>query len=394
MDTRLERVARRPLLMTDFAALVVAGGIYSARSTHSSQASPPPRPSVPVTVQTLAEQKILVWSEFSGRLQAADAAEVRPEVGGRITEVLFEDGQSVKAGDILFVIDPRPYEAAVARAEANLASAVTSAAFAKVEFERAASIVASQAIPKRVYDERANTNRVANATVKMAEAALKQASLDLEHAHVRAPISGRASRAEITLGNLVQPGPGAPLLTTIVLNKSIYADFEVDEQTYLDSVRGHASGRDAERRIPVQMAVQADKGHVYQGMIYSFDNRIDVASGTIRARAKFDNADGALVPGMFVAVKLADGLERNELLIPDRAIGFDQSKKFVFVVGEDSKVAYREVELGKQVRSQRVVLKGVQAGDRVIVDGVQHVRPDAVVEAKEAPASAAQLSAN
>jgi multidrug efflux system membrane fusion protein len=395
MDTRLEHVARRPLLMTAFAALVVAGGIYSARSTHSSQASPPPRPSVPVTVQTLAEQKILVWSEFSGRLHAVDSAEVRPEVGGRITEVLFEDGQSIKAGDILFVIDPRPYEAAVARAEANLASAVTSAAFAKVEFERAASIIASQAIPKRVYDERANTNRVANATVKMAEAALKQAALDLEHAHVKAPISGRASRAEITLGNLVQPGPGAPLLTTIVSNHSIYADFEVDEQTYIETIRDYANGRDGERRIPVQLSVHGDKKRVYEGNIYTFDNRIDAASGTIRARAKFDNSDGALVPGMFVSVRLANGKEHTELLIPDRAVGFDQSKKFVYVVGDGNKVAYREVELGKQVQSQRVALKGVRPGDRVIVDGVQRVRPDLVVEATEsAPSGPSQASAN
>ncbi|MEJ0068500.1 MAG: efflux RND transporter periplasmic adaptor subunit [Pseudomonadota bacterium] len=244
-------------------------------------------------------------------------------------------------------------------------------------------MMSSQAIAQRVYDERANASRVANAAVKAADAELKQALLDLDHAHVKAPISGRASRAEITVGNLVQTGPAAPLLTTIVSNKSIYADFDVDEQTYIDIVRGHANGRDDERRIPVQLSLQGDKGHVYQGMIYSFDNRIDVASGTIRARAKFDNADGALVPGMFVSVKLANGTERDEILIPDRAVGFDQSKKFVYVVGEGNKVAYREVELGKQVQSQRVVLKGVQAGDRVIVDGVQHVRPDVVVEAKE-----------
>ncbi len=328
-------------------------------------------------------------------MHAVDSAEVRPEVGGRITEVLFEDGQSVKAGDILFVIDPRPYEAAVARAEANLASAVTSAAFAKVEFERAASIIASQAIPKRLYDERANTNRVANATVKMAEAALKQASLDLEHAHVKAPISGRASRAEITLGNLVQPGPGAPLLTTIVSNHSIYADFEVDEQTYIETIRDYANGRDGERRIPVQLSLHGDKKRVYDGNIYTFDNRIDAASGTIRARAKFDNSDGALVPGMFVSVRLANGREHTELLIPDRAVGFDQSKKFVYVVGDGNKVAYREVELGKQVQSQRVALKGVRPGDRVIVDGVQRVRPELVVEATEsAPSAPSQAIAN
>jgi multidrug efflux system membrane fusion protein len=383
------------MIATAIVALVVAGGIYSARGTHSSLGSPPPSPAIPVTVHTLAEEKVLVWSEFSGRLHAVDSAEVRPEVGGRITEVLFEDGQSVKAGDILFVIDPRPYEAAVARAEANLASAVTSAGFAKVEFERAANIIASQAIPQRLYDERANTNRVANAAVKSAEAALKQAALDLEHAHVKAPISGRASRAEITLGNLVQPGPGAPLLTTIVSNHSIYADFEVDEQTYIETIRDYANGRDGERRIPVQLSLHGDKRRVYEGNIYTFDNRIDAASGTIRARAKFDNSDGALVPGMFVSVRLANGREHTELLIPDRAVGFDQSKKFVYVVGDGNKVAYREVELGKQVQSQRVALKGVRPGDRVIVDGVQRVRPDLVVEATEsAPSSQSQASAN
>jgi multidrug efflux system membrane fusion protein len=383
------------MIATAIVALVVAGGIYSARGTHSSLGSPPPSPAIPVTVHTLAEEKVLVWSEFSGRLHAVDSADVRPEVGGRITEVLFEDGQSVKAGDILFVIDPRPYEAAVARAEANLASAVTSAGFAKVEFERAANIIASQAIPQRLYDERANTNRVANAAVKSAEAALKQAALDLEHAHVKAPISGRASRAEITLGNLVQPGPGAPLLTTIVSNHSIYADFEVDEQTYIETIRDYANGRDGERRIPVQLSLHGDKRRVYEGNIYTFDNRIDAASGTIRARAKFDNSDGALVPGMFVSVRLANGREHTELLIPDRAVGFDQSKKFVYVVGDGNKVAYREVELGKQVQSQRVALKGVRPGDRVIVDGVQRVRPDLVVEATEsAPSSQSQASAN
>jgi len=337
-----------------------------------------------VTVQTLAPQKIRVWSEFSGRLHAVDAAEVRPEVGGRITAVRFEDGETVKAGDILFVIDPRPYEAAVARARANLASAQTNAAFAKVEFERAAAMVKSQTVAQRTYDERGNLSRVANAAVEADAAQLKQAELDLEHAYVRAPISGRASRAEITLGNLVQPGPGAPLLTTIVASQSLYADFEVDEQTYVESIRLYTTGREGERRIPVQLSVPGDSRGVHRGTIYSFDNRIDVASGTIRARAKFDNADGALVPGMFVSVKLAEGAERDVLLIPERAVGFDQSKKFVYLVDQGNKVAYREVELGRQVQAQRIALKGVQPGDRVIIDGVQHVRPNVLVEAKEA----------
>jgi multidrug efflux system membrane fusion protein len=384
MQTRMTPFRGRPLLTGAIVAAVIGGGVYTAHSTGASPSQAAvTMPAVPVLVKTLAEQKIRAWSEFSGRLHAVDSAEIRPEVSGRITALKFEDGQNVKAGDVLFVIDPRPYEAAVAKAEANLASAKTNADFAKLEFNRASGLRESQAIAQRIYDERANDSRVAIAAVQAAEAALKQASLDLEHAYVRAPISGRASRAEITLGNLVQAGPGAPLLTTIVANQSIYADFDVDEQTYLQSVRDFANGRDQERRIPVQLSVQGDKDHLYKGTIDSFDNHLDVASGTIRARAKFDNADGALVPGMFVSVKLANGGESRELMIPARALGFDQSKKFVYVVGDGNKVVYREVELGKQIDSERVALKGVQAGDRIIVDGVQHVRPDAIVDPKE-----------
>jgi multidrug efflux system membrane fusion protein len=380
-------LARRPLIAGAIAALLVAAGVYAVRgsnASHSEALASAATPAVPVTVRTLAEQKVRIWSEFSGRLQAVDVAEIRPEVGGRITEVLFEDGQTVKAGEVIFVIDPRPYEAAVARAEANLASARTNAGFAKQDRDRAAALIGSQTMTQRDFDQRGNASRVADAAVQTAEADLKRARLDLEHAHMVAPISGRASRPEITVGNLVQAGPGAPLLTTIVSNDTVYAGFEVDEQTYVESVRAAASGRDQERRIPVQLSLPGDKGHVYGGTIYSFDNRIDAASGTIRARAKFDNADGALLPGMFVSVKLAEGAERDELLIPDRALGFDQSKKFVYVVGTDDKVAYREVKLGKQIQSQRVVLSGVQAGDRVVVDGVQRVRPNTVVAAQEA----------
>jgi multidrug efflux system membrane fusion protein len=379
--------AQRTLIAGTIAALLATGGTYAVQISKAARGealASAAIPAAPVTVHTLVEQKVRIWSDFSGRLEAVDAAEIRPEVGGRITEVLFEDGQTVKAGDVLFVIDPRPYEAAVARAEANLASAKTNAAFAKVDRDRAAALVGSQTLTQREFDQRNNASRVADATIQTAEADLTRARLDLEHAHVVAPISGRVSRPEITVGNLVQAGPGAPLLTAIVSNDTIYAGFEVDEQTYIESVRGTANERDQERRIPVQLTLPGDKGHVYHGTIYSFDNRIDPASGTIRARAKFDNADGALLPGMFVTARLAESAERNELLIPERALGFDQSKKFVYVVGADNKVAYREVELGKQVQSRRVVLKGVQAGDRIVVDGVQRLRPNTAVVAEEA----------
>jgi multidrug efflux system membrane fusion protein len=385
MKTTMKLVAQRLVITSATLALIVAASSYSARAPGANANVSVTTPPVPVTVKTMAPRRIRVWTEFSGRLSAVDSAEIRPQVGGRITAVLFKDGQTVMAGDILFVIDPRPYEAAVARTRANLASAKSNAAFAKVDLERDAALIRTQNIAQRAYDQRANESRVANAAVDVAAAELQQAELDLEYAHVRAPISGRAGRVEITLGNLVQPGPGAPLLTTIVSNQSIYADFEVDEQTFMESIRGYANEPDGERRIPVQLSVQEDTERVYRGNIYSFDNRIDVSSGTIRARAKFDNADGMLVPGMFVSIKLADGAKRDELLIPDRAIGFDQSRTFVYVVDGENKVTYREVELGKQAQSQRIVLKGLRPGDRVIVDGVQHVWPGLVVDATEVP---------
>jgi multidrug efflux system membrane fusion protein len=368
------------------AVLAAAGGfaVRSENARHAATSATAAPPATPVMVRTLAAQKVRVWSEFSGRVQAVDAADIRPEVGGRITQVLFEDGQTVKVGDVLFVIDPRPYEAAVVRAEANLVSARANAEYARIERDRAATLITSHAVSQHDLDQRGNASRVADAAVQTAEADLQRAKLDLEHAHVLAPITGRASRPEITVGNLVQAGPNAPLLTTIVANDTIYAGFEVDEQTYVDSIRDAAGGRDQERRIPVELSLPGDRSQVYRGTIYSFDNRIDVTSGTIRARARFDNTDGALLPGMFVSVKLAEGVDRDELLVPDRAIGSDQSRKFVYVVGADDKVAYREVRLGKHVASQRVALDGLRAGDRVVVDGVQRLRPNAVVAVQEA----------
>lgn len=370
------------------AIAVASSALYHAGNSQASKADATGTvTAIPVSVETIKLRKVQVWSRFSGRLHAVDSAEIRPEVSGRITEVRFEDGRSVKTGEVLFVIDPRSYEAAVAKAEAHLATAKTNANFAKIEKDRASGMMKTQAIAQRLYDERSNTDRVAVAAVKVAEAELKQAKLDLEHAYVRAPIAGRASRAELTVGNLVQAGANAPLLTTIVANRTVYADFDVDEQTYLQSIRSVANDRAQERRIPVELTAQGDKEHRYKSTIYSFDNHINATSGTIRARAKFDNPDGALVPGMFVLVNLAGGTEDEALLVPTQALGFDQNKKFVYVVEPDNKVAYREVTLGKEVEAKRIVLSGLSAGDRIIVDGIQHVKPGVVVDAKELASS-------
>jgi multidrug efflux system membrane fusion protein len=379
---------KRAVLMGTAAIFAIWGGAFAFLEFSHATEQPAPVtevPAVPVNVETVKPGDVRVWSEFSGRLNAVDYAEIRPEVSGRITDVRFQDGQTVKAGEVLFVIDPRPFEAALAKAEANLASAHTNAGFAQTEFDRAATLIKSQAIAQRLYDQQANAKRVADAAVQAAEAELLQAKVDIDHAYVKAPIGGRISRPEITLGNLVEAGPNAPLLTSVVSNDGIYADFEVDEQTYVQSVRAQADTEAKERRIPVQMTVQGDNERVYKGTIYSFDNRINTASGTIRARARFDNKDGSLVPGMFVAVKIGSEMKSVALVVPERAIGNDQNKKFIFVVGNDNKVAYREVALGQQVEGKRIILSGLHAGERVVVDGLQHIAPDATVQAIEKP---------
>ena len=350
---------------------------------------------VPVGVQTVTSQKRRLWNDFSGRLRAVDSAEIRPEVSGRITEVRFRDGQSVKAGDILVVIDPRVYEAAVARAEARIAAAKATLQLTSSNETRDSALLKTRAISQREFDQTDSANNSADAELLTAQADLKTAQVDVDHAYVKAPISGRVSRAELTVGNLVQSGMGAPLLLSIVSENAIYADFEVDEQTYLATIRDAASGNAQEALIPVEIVTPGDGGRTYKGFVQNFDNRLDPSSGTIRARAKFPNVDGALVPGMFVSVRLASSRVRDLLVIPDRAIGFDQSKTFVFVVSPANKVFYREVELGRELGGRRVVLQGLTAGERVIVDGIQRVRAEApVVPTEVAPVTPETAQAN
>ena len=395
--SKLKTIRKRAILFGGAAVIALAGsGLAFQHYTNASAQpaeAPAVMPAIPVSVKTVSPDDVMIWSEFSGRMNAVDFAEIRPQVSGRITQVRFTDGQPVKAGAVLFVIDPRPFEAALAKAEANLVTARTNADFANTEFERAAALIKSAAIAQRFYDERANAKRVAEAAILVAEAELKLAVLNLDYAHVKAPISGRLSRVEITVGNLVEAGPNAPVLTSIVSSDGIYADFEVDEQTYVNSIRANADTEAEERKIPVILSVQGDDARTYKGTIHSFDNRIITASGTIRARARFDNRDGRLVPGMFVTVRLASSATSTALLVPERAIGSDQSKRFVFVVGPDSKASYREVSLGQAVNRQRIVLSGLSAGERVVVDGLQHVQPNATVAPTEASASPAQGAA-
>ena len=388
MPQHITRFSVRRILLGSVAIVALAaGGLLwqGGMGQHGHPAMAAPSGAVPVSVQTVQAQPVRLWSSFSGRLKAVDYAEIRPEVTGRIVDIRFRDGQIVKAGEILLVIDPKPYEAAVAKAEADLASAKVKAEFAKIELERAKTLVKTEAIAQRVFDQRQNDHDVAQAEIKAAEAEVLRTRVDLDHAFVKAPITGRVSRAELTLGNLVMAGLNAPLLTTIVSNNGIYADFEVDEQTYLRSIHALSSTSSDEHAIPVEFTVAGDDQHPYRGTIYSFDNHIDTGTGTIRARAKFANGDGALVPGMFVAVRLASSRDDKVLLVDERAIGTDQNKKFVYVVNGDNKVVYREIVLGQPAGDgRRVVQSGLEPGERVITDGLQHVRPDALVQIKNA----------
>jgi len=369
-------------------------GILSDRATAEARPAPAEPAALPVAVAVMEENPVRLWSDFSARLQAVDEVTLRPEVSGRITEVRFEDGAAVAAGEVLFVIDPRPYQAAVALAEADLAAARERSTLASKELKRAKALGETKAISKRLIDESQSAYGVALSEVKAAEARLAQARLDLDHAHIKAPIGGRVGRAELTAGNLVQAGPNAPVLTTIVSSSGIYADFEVDETTYLTQVHGVAKNVAAERHIPVRLRVNGVASQELEGRIHTFDNRIDSTTGTIRARALFDNAAGTLLPGMFAQVLLGSATEQKAILVPERAIQSDQNRKFVYVVGEDSRAAYREVGLGASVGDHRVVTSGLRVGDGVIMGNTLAVRPNTLVAPQPQEPARAELGSS
>ena len=370
----------RRLLVGGVAGAVAIAAIAGISSKYAfeadANAAPAAPAAVPVSVNVLAPRTVDPFAEFSGRIDPVDYAEIRPQVSGRITEIHFRDGQHVNAGDVLFVIDPRPYQAAVEKAEADLATATNNAKFAKIERDRGAQLVKSYTLSQETFDQRTNADDVGQAAVRSAKALLDAAQVNLDNAYIKAPISGRISRAEITVGNLVgSPTAAPPLLASIASDNGVYADFDVDEQTFLNVVRNYGQTATDQQKVPVELAISGDTGHVYRGNIDSFDNRISNATGTIRARARFANEDGSLIPGMFVSVRMGAGSLQAALTVPESAIGNDQSKRFVFVVGDDNKAQYRTVSLGPQVDGARVVTAGVQAGERVILDHLQRLAP-------------------
>jgi len=357
------------LLAILFGAVIFYSNI-TAEETPEVQQQPQ---EMPVNVAIVERQETQVWKNFSARLEAVDYVELQPQVSGTIIKVNFEDGQYVKQGDVVFVIDPTPYQAEVNEAKAELETAETDYEFAQQQYTRAVSLVKTNALSKRIYDERKSAANMAKAAILSAQAKLQRAEIDLDRAYVKAPISGRLGRIEITRGNLVETGPESPILTTIVSEDFIYADFEVDEQTYLQFIRSNAKNKEAEEKVPVRLRLNQDD-MVYEGTIYTFDNRLDVASGTIRARALFENNDRALLPGMFAQVEMGGSGRSSRIFVDERAIGTDQDRRFVFIVDQENTVVYRELKLGVTSRGKREVLAGLDEGDKVIVDGIMFMR--------------------
>jgi multidrug efflux system membrane fusion protein len=359
--------AYRGALLSGFATLLLmTAGCGQSRAGEEQAAPPPPQ----VSVARVAVRPLHEWQEFTGRLAAVKSVDVRPRVSGYIEAVGFAEGSRVEAGDVLFQIDPRPFKAEVERLEAERKRATAQLELATTNEQRAERLLAENAIAREEYESLSTARAIAAAELGAVQAALDAARLDLEFTTVEAPIAGRVSNALVTAGNLVD---SSTLLTTLVSDDPIYAYFNADEQSYLDYIEGQDPA--AARNAQVYVGLINETGYPHEGRLDFLDNRVDPESGTIRGRAVLDNADGRFTPGLFVRLKLVSPAVSDVALVDDRAIGTDLDQKYVLVVDDQNVAQYRGVETGPLVDDLRVVTKGLKAGDRVIVNGLQRVRP-------------------
>ena len=360
--------------------------------------SPPAPPPPTVSVVQPVEREVVEWDEYTGRLESPETVEIRARVSGYLDKVHFKEGKEVKKGDVLITIDRRPYQAELDRADADHQRAESQAELAKNDAERAKRLIATKAISEEDYDTKTRTYASALATVRSARAALDSARLNLEFTEIRAPIDGRIGRALVTEGNLVSGGlggAGATMLTTIVSQDPLHCYVDVDERSILKYLQlrregKRVSARDAE--IPVEVALADETGFPHKGYVDFVDNKVDPATGTVRCRGVIANSDHSLGPGFFARLRVPGSGRYPALLLPDRALGSDQSQKFVYVVNAEKKVEFRPVKIGPIIDGLRVVTGGVKPGEQVIVEGLIRVRPGIVVDAKpwEAPKQASE----
>jgi multidrug efflux system membrane fusion protein len=348
--------------------LTAALAALSGCGKPQAQTAPPAPPAV--SVAPAVEREVVLTDEFPGRIEAVDSVEVRARVGGYLQSVHFRPGALVRKGELLFVIDPRPFQAEVARAEAALANTRAQLDLARTELKRNEMLLAERATSRREYDDAAAKVRSLEAQIKAQDAQVDIARLNLAYTRILSPIDGRAGKAEITVGNLVPgEGPSSPVLTTVVSADPVYASFEADEAAYLKYIAAARAG------VTVSVGLADEEGFPHAGRLEFVDNRVDPQSGTVRMRAVLRNKDGRFAPGLFARIRVGDSAApRKAVLVADRAIGTDQSKRFVLVVNGENKAEYREVRPGRLVDGLRVV-EGLEAGERVVVNGLQRVRP-------------------
>ncbi len=352
-----------------------------AACTHSQASGPAAAPPAPeVTVATVIAKPLRDFEEFTGRLQAVDSVEIRPRVSGFIDSVQFTEGARVRKGQLLFRIDPRPFQAEVNRLNAELRRARSQSTLAESNHQRGQRLVSQKLISQQDFDQLATTASTATDEIGSAQAQLEAARLNLEFTEVRSPIDGRVSRALITAGNLVS---NTNVLTTVVSDDPVYAYFDADEQTYLKfAPRGGDHAQDA--NDSVFMGLVDEDGYPHTGRLDFVDNQVDPQSGTIRGRAVFDNKDGRFTPGLFARIKLVSGNVRDTILIDERAVGTDLGKKFVLALKSDNTLEYRPITLGASVDGLRVVSNGLAANDVVVINGLQHVKPGIAVKPTKA----------
>jgi multidrug efflux system membrane fusion protein len=364
----------RPRVLTTgtlLAALVASLILISGCGADAeAQGGPPQAP--PVSVAPAVQRQVADSEEFSGRLEAAEYVELRPRVGGTIDKVHFADGALVRKGELLFSIDPRPFEAEAARAQAQLTSVKARLELAQSELARGQKLLDSQAVSKQEVDQLASTQRTTQADILAAEAALRIARLNIEYAQVRAPIAGRVSRAAVTAGNVVGE---QTVLTTIAGVSKVYAYFDGSERSYL-RLKGAKAGGQAPK---VRMALLDETGFPHEGVVDFVDNRLNPQTGAIRLRASFDNAAGRFTPGLSARLRMESATAYDAVLVPERAIGTDQTKKFVYVVASDGKPQFREVQLGALAEGMRVVRGSLKGGEHVVVEGLQRIQPGMTV---------------
>jgi len=358
--------ARSRFVLPVIAAAALA---ITACSRSSAQAGAPPPPEVDAA--QVVVKPVPQWDEFSGRIAATDAVDVRARVSGYIDRIAFKEGSEVKAGDLLFVIDPRPYRAAYDSAVAQLARARAAEQLAQEQEKRAQDLIAAKAISREEFDTRRAGSTQSNADVRAAEAAVATAKLNLDFTEVRSPIAGRVSRAMLTLGNLAQADQS--VLTSVVSQDPVYVYFQPDEQTFLRYAELARKGERAKSANPVRVGLATDKDYPYTGTVNFINNQVDPATGTINLRAVVPNPDRIFTPGLYARVQLEGSADVTAILIDDKAVMSDQDRKYVYVVGPENKAVRKDVTLGGFADELRIVRSGLGANDKVIVAGLQKI---------------------